>query len=166
MEVEKETSSSSVGTSKSDQSVAISKQESKVDEQTRLLATVRENPSDFTSWTTLLQHVEQKVFFACTTICLHFCMSHVGQCSMFRWRTFQLCVSTYLFFFGVMCDTCRVKLGPCVRCLAPSLSTTLTATATGRSWLTLRSHTLAMTVRKRSVDTTTCSRISPCNYNV
>lgn len=59
MEVEND--GSSVETLKSDQSVTGSKEESKVDEQTRLWETVRENPSDFTSWTSLLQIVEQKV---------------------------------------------------------------------------------------------------------
>ena len=59
MEVEND--GSSVETLKADQSVTGSKEESKVDEQTRLWETVRGNPSDFTSWTSLLQIVEQKV---------------------------------------------------------------------------------------------------------
>ena len=61
MEVDKEPSSiqsEGVGTSESDHA---SKDEPEVDEQTRLWRTVGENPSDFTSWTSLLQKVEQKV---------------------------------------------------------------------------------------------------------
>ena len=61
METEKE-SSSSMETSKSDQQPGESKEEaSSTDEQSRLWAAVREKPSDFTSWTSLLQMVEQKV---------------------------------------------------------------------------------------------------------
>ena len=63
MESEKE-SSSNMETSKSDQQPE-SKEEAntidKTDEQTRLWAAVKEKPSDFTSWTSLLQIVEQKV---------------------------------------------------------------------------------------------------------
>ena len=61
MEVDKEpssTQSEGVGTSESDHA---SKDEPEVDEQTRLWRTVGEDPSDFTSWTSLLQKVEQKV---------------------------------------------------------------------------------------------------------
>ena len=59
MEIEKE-SSSNIDTSKSDQ-LPESKEEATIDEQTRLWAVVKEKPSDFTSWTSLLQIVEQKV---------------------------------------------------------------------------------------------------------
>ena len=59
METEKE-SSSTVETSKSDQ-LPESMEEAITDEQTRLWAAVKEKPSDFTSWTSLLQMVEQKV---------------------------------------------------------------------------------------------------------
>ena len=59
MEVDKD-SSSSVSNPKVDQSPA-KEEEPEADEQTRLWATVKENPSDFTSWTNLLQLVEQKV---------------------------------------------------------------------------------------------------------
>ena len=62
MEREKE-SSASVEASKSDQLAEGKEDEegSTTDEQTRLWAAVKEKPSDFTSWTSLLQMVEQKV---------------------------------------------------------------------------------------------------------
>ena len=51
-------------TSKSDQLAGEIKEEaSSTDEQSRLWAAVKEKPSDFTSWTSLLQMVEQKVLF-------------------------------------------------------------------------------------------------------
>jgi Zn-dependent M32 family carboxypeptidase len=74
MEVEKE-SSSSVETSKSDQLPAeeIKEEASSTDEQSRLWAAVKEKPSDFTSWTSLLQTVEQKVLLIfMISGCTHF----------------------------------------------------------------------------------------------
>ena len=59
METDKD-SSSTVETSKSDQ-LPEGKEETITDQQTRLWAAVKEKPSDFTSWTSLLQMVEQKV---------------------------------------------------------------------------------------------------------
>lgn len=63
LEVEKELRSN-IGADKSDEATPSGGQQEetvKVDEQARLWRTVRENPSDFTSWTSLLQIVEQKV---------------------------------------------------------------------------------------------------------
>ena len=62
MEIEKE-SSASEEASKSDQLAEGKEDEegSTTDEQTRLWVAVKEKPSDFTSWTSLLQMVEQKV---------------------------------------------------------------------------------------------------------
>ena len=62
--METEESSSSMETSKSDQLAGEIKEEgSSTDRQSRLWAAVKEKPSDFTSWTSLLQMVEQKVLF-------------------------------------------------------------------------------------------------------
>lgn len=79
METEKE-SSSNVETSKSDQQPE-SKEEANTDEQTRLWAAVKGKPSDFTSWTSLLQIVEQKVllytFYQCA--CKHDFGGHISN---------------------------------------------------------------------------------------
>ena len=65
MEVDKEPSSTQSAGSVTSEADHASKDELvpelQVDEQTRLWRTVGENPSDFTSWTSLLQKVEQKV---------------------------------------------------------------------------------------------------------
>ena len=61
MEADKNESSSNAESSKSIQSPEVKEEAKNIDEQTRLWAAVKEKPSDFTSWTRLLQLVEQKV---------------------------------------------------------------------------------------------------------